>query len=288
MPSKMVTDREKVDEALVAAIATHREKVLEGLQERLGPWLPEGTDASGFAPYYDAIAGLITAHKKRLAETDRRTLAERLDDRLPRRRRDEVAEELRRNLLLLRRTSSALFGPDGGVELLQLDGRLRVDPKVVHRAAVDVLEGLQSPDFELPEMEVPGVAVQAPEWVARLEPLTTELGDLLRDIAEDRQESVGMTVEKDETMDEHDREVRLATRFLLAVFRLADQSALADLVRRAIRRRARPSEVEALEEAAQPEAGTEAPANDDEPGPPAEEAPAEGAPAAPASPAARG
>jgi hypothetical protein len=287
MPSKMVTDREKVDEALVAALATHRDKVLEGLQERLGPWLPEGTDASGFAPFYDAIAGLISAHKQRLAETDRRTLAERLDDRPARRRRDEVAEELRRNLLLLRRTSSALFGPDDGVELLRLDGRLRLDPKVVHRAAVDVLGSLQSPDLELPDMEVPGVDVQAPEWVARLEPLTTELGDLLRDIAEDRQESGGMTAEKTETMDEHDREVRLATRFLLAAFRLADQSALARVVRRAIRRRARRSDVEALEEASEPEAGTEAPANDDEPGPSAGESPAEGTPATPASPAAR-
>jgi len=289
MPSKMVTDREKVDEALVAALATHREKVLEGLQERLGPWLPEGVDASGFAPYYDAVAGLIAAHKKKLAATDRRTLAERLDDRLPRRRRDEVAEELRRNLLLLRRTSSALFGPDDGVELLQLDGRLRVDPKVVHRAAVDVLESLRSPDLTLPAMEVPGVQVEAPAWVARLEPLTTELGDLLREIAEDRQEAGGVTLEKSETMDEHDREVRLATRFVVAVFRLADESGLARLVRRAIRRRARRSDVEALEEASQPEAESEAPANDDEPsdGPPAEEAPPAGAPASPASPAAR-
>lgn len=285
MPSKMVTDREKVDEALVAALATHREKVLEGLQERLGPWLPEGVDASGFAPYYDAVAGLISAHKKKLAETDRRTLAERLDDRLPRRRRDEVAEELRRNLLLFRRTSSALFGPDESVELLQLDGFLRVDPKVVHRAALDVLGGLQSPELELPAMEVPGVQVEASDWVARLEPLTTELGNLLREVAEDRQESGGLTVEKSETMDEHDREVRLATRFLLAVLRLADEPGLARLVRRAIRRRASRSDVEALEEASQPEADTDAPANDDEPsdGPPAEETPPEGTPASPAA-----
>lgn len=258
MPSKMVTDREKVDEALVAALATHREKVLEGLQERLGPWLPEDVDARGFAPYYEAVARLIATHKGKLVEADRRAQADRLADRLTRRRRDEVTAELRRLLLTLRLATKAVFGPDDGVELLQLEGRLRPDPKIVHRAALDVLENLQRPDLDLPELEVPGVQVQASDWVARLEPLAAELGKLLEDVARDRQEAGGVTVEKNEALTEHDREVGLARHFVFHLFGVADQPALAEVVRRAIRSRARRSDVEALEEAAQPAESEEA------------------------------
>lgn len=249
MPSKMVTDRQKVDEALVAALATHRDKVLEGLHARLAPWLPEGVDGTAFAPHYDALTGLIRSHQQRLVEADRRTLAERLEDRLPRRQRDEVAGELRQALLLFRRVAVSVFGTDPGKELLRFDGILSVDPNVVHRTAIDVLESLRNPALELPAHQVPGMQMDTEEWVARLEPLSDELGEILRGVAQDRQETGGVTVEKLEAMDEHDHDVRLAIRYLDGLLRLAGQSALARLVGRAVRARARRSDVEALEEA---------------------------------------
>lgn len=257
MASKMVTDREKVDEALVAALATHRDTVLEGLHARLGPWLPEGVDGSGFAPYYDALTGWIRSQQERLADMDRRTLAERLEDRLPRRQRDDVAGELRQSLLAFRRAAIAMFGEDAGKELLKFDGLLGLDPKVVHRTAVNVLESLQDPSLEQPAPQISGVQLDPAEWVGRLEPLTRELGELLRNVAQDRQETSTMTVEKGATMEEHDRDVRLATRYVVSLLLLAGQSELAMLVRRAVRRRASRSDVEALEDASEPRSGSE-------------------------------
>lgn len=256
MASKMVTDREKVDEALVAALATHREKVLEGLHERLAPWLPDGVDGSGFAPYYDALTGWIRSEQDTLAEMDRRTLAERLEDRLPRRQRDEVAEDLRQRLMAFRRAAIAMFGPDSGKEFLQFDGFLSRDPKVIHRTAANVLESLRNPNLEQPTPQISGIQIDSAEWLERLEPLTQELEELLRDVAQDRETTNTMLVEKGTTMEEHDHNVRLATRYVVSLLQLAGESKLADLVRRAVRRRASRSDVQALEDASQTPPGS--------------------------------
>lgn len=180
MPHKMITDRQKVDEALVVAIHRHRDGVLTGLESRLEPFLPEGANVSGFAAFYDALPGLVTDAGSRLVEASRRVVAERTDDRARRKRRDDAKVALRTTLVSLRRTAVALSGETAGERLVRIDQTPTLDPQRILEQGEVTLAQLRKSDLETPASVVPGQPpLDVAAWTATLEPQVTELREAL-------------------------------------------------------------------------------------------------------------
>jgi hypothetical protein len=259
MIHKMITDRQKVDEALVAAIHRHRDSVLAGLAERLAPWLPPETDASAFAVFYDALTGLIETERDRLVESSREVLAERIDDRDPRERRDEAKLVLRTTLMELWRAAVALLGQSAGEGLVKMDRAPVLDPQQILEHGEVMLAELGKPDLVVPPTIVPGVQFEVAEWIAKLEPQVTELRAAIDEVVRDRQDTAALGLRKTAARLAHDRVLVDVGRYLVGLFHLADRRDEATLLRRAVRQRSTRSDVEVLEtgEEPSPDAGTE-------------------------------
>lgn len=247
MPHKMITDRQKVDEALVAAIHRHRDSVLAGLVERLEPWLPRGTDVSALAAVYDALPGLIETERDRLVVTSREVLAERMDDRDPRERRDEAKLALRTTLMELWQAAVALLGQGAGEGLVKMDRAPVLDPQRILEHGEVMLAELRAPDLAVPPSIVPGVELDVGEWIAKLEPQVVELRAAIDEVVRDRQDTAALSARKDSALRAHDRALVDVGRYLVGLFHLADRRDEAALVRRAVRQRATRSDVEVLE-----------------------------------------
>lgn len=262
MPHKMITDRQKVDEALVAAIHRHRDSVLAGLVERLEPWLPRGTDVSALAAVYDALPGLIETERDRLVATSREVLAERMDDRDPRERRDEAKLALRTTLVELWRAAVALLGQGAGEGLVKMDRAPVLDPQRILEHGEVMLAELRAPDLAVPPSIVPGVELDVAEWLAKLEPQVAELRAAIDEVVRDRQDTAALALRKTNARLAHDRVLVDVGRYLVGLFHLADRRDEAALVRRAVRQRATRSDVEVLEdgeEESPTDGGAEAP-----------------------------
>lgn len=247
MPHKMITDRQKVDEALIAAIHRHRDSVLAELAERLAPFLPEGADLSGIAVVYDALPALIETEQTGLVEASRLVLAERTADRELRERRDDAKLVLRSTLIELWRAAVALLGEKRGEMLVKIDETPSVDPRRILEQGELTLAQLRKPGLEAPESILPGVPpLDIAAWAGRLEPEVAELRDALAGVVSDRQDIAALVALKNEARLDHDQVVIWVGRFLFGLFGLAERTEEAELVRRALRRRASRSDVEAL------------------------------------------
>lgn len=247
MPHKMITDRQKVDEALVAAIHRHRDSVLAGLVERLRPWLPPEVDVSVFAAFYDALPGLIETERDRLVASSREVVAERMDDRDPRERRDAAKLALRTTLMELWRAAVALLGQGAGEGLVKMDRAPVLDPQRILEQGELMLAELRKPDLEPPQSIVPGVELDLAPWIAKLEAQVTELRDAIDEVVRDRQDTAALSARKDSALRAHDRALVDVGRYLVGLFHLGDRRDEAVLVRRAVRQRATRSDVEVLE-----------------------------------------
>ena len=251
MPHKMITDRQKVDEALVAAIHRHRDSVLTGLVERLRPWLPPETDVTAFAALYDTLPGLIETERDRLVASSREVLAERIEDRDPRERRDEAKLVLRTTLMELWRAAVALLGESAGQGLVKMDRAPVLDPQRILEQGEVMLAELGRPDLEVPPAIVPGIELDLAPWIAKLETQVDELRDAIDEVVRDRQDTAALSARKAAARLAHDRVLVDVGRYLVGLFHLADRRDEASLVRRAVRQRATRSDVGELEDTAE-------------------------------------
>ena len=225
MPSKVVTDAQKVAEGVLSAMETHGAVVTAGVRAKtatLGP----AVDAAPLLAYLGAavrhrLAALLTADNAHQAELS--------DDDAPRAARDEAASQLGQSLVTLKRTTASLFG-EAAVSALSFPSELPKDPALLSRAATQVIEALEAQG--LPKPLVPGVEpVAASTWVSLLSARVSALESARAAVTAEADEARATRIPRDAALADLTAALGDATELLRAVARLGDATALVEGVR---------------------------------------------------------
>jgi hypothetical protein len=187
MLSKIVTDYLKSARDLAAALRAHRQGVAEQMQTLLSPVLAKGESLPDAGLLLELLARRVDHAADDLETADKAHNEELSDDAEPRRRRDEAAEQLRAELLKVKRTLQTLFGNDAPATF-KLPPELSHDPAVIWRAGADVAEALEKKT--LPKPQDDGIKeVSAAPWIARLKKPLKRLDAASKDVAREVREA---------------------------------------------------------------------------------------------------
>lgn len=279
MPSKMVNDRRKLNRALRSAIVVHEGEALKGLRERLAPFLDNEEDLDGFFGVYRALTRFLASREAELVAADEAVFVDRLDNRPPIRDRNEASRRLRSKLIEIRKLTVSSMGEPQGDEFLAIQGALTEDPLRLHQQALVSLARLRDAELPTPPVQHEGLQYPRQSLVAVLEPFVKALGDALEAVEEDRKHVLEMQQAKNEAMQQHDDDAQAVAAYLNTLFRLGGNQVLADRLKPVSRQRPRPEDVEALaggadetaddgseREDGDRSAGTDPPANSNDPG----------------------
>lgn len=240
MPSKEVIRRQRLAEALRTSLVMHKGALMEGLQRRLEPVLGEGEILQSYELIHQFFLDLLIARESAVVAADEAHLAEVMDDRDPRRRRNLAAAEVRRVLVGIRRAAAGFFGTEEAAEVLNLEGLTSRDPVTLHRQATRVMERLRDPALVLPPSQLSGEAPDREGWAARLEPALAALKETNDAVGEEDREAELTLAAKRAALADHDQDVSALLRIVQGFLQLGDRRDLAEEVRPArLRRRAR-------------------------------------------------
>jgi hypothetical protein len=271
MPSKMVTDRQKLTGSLRQAALTHAEEVSTRLTDILTPLLEEGETLPDLAVLQQLPARWLARREQTLVAADEAHLAELVDDRDPRRRRDELADEVRGKLVLIRGTVAALFGFDVATDVLGIGGATAADPVALHRQAARALERLSAPEPDLPPLQVEGIQLDPAALAASLQPAVNELAAVLDQVARERREAETTLAAKSEALATYDDAASRVVQFLSGLYELAERPEFAERLRLTQRHGGTSEPVPAQEEGSEATGPQEpAPPSDTSPGVPDE------------------
>lgn len=265
MPSKMVTDRQKSAAAIEAAIATHAEEAAAALTATLAPVLGDAETPVDVVPLQAQFGRLLERRRDVLVRMDEAHLAELGDDVGPRRRRDDAAQRLSQQVVAIRQTLSALFGPDATQTLVAIDGRTATDPVTLARQGRRMLERFTDPAFALPEAQFAGVDLDVTRWVDELAAPVEELEAALDEVARERREAETTLTAKLLALDDYDRSYRAVARILEGLYELTGLDEYASRVRPTARGGGAAATPEGPPAAPVPEEGTEAAALEEAP-----------------------
>jgi len=231
MPSKPVVRKQRLSDALRTSLTEHKEALLEGLRDRFGDLLEGGEVEASYERMHQFFLDLLAAREQAMVAADEAHLAEKMDDRDPRRRRNRAAEEVRDVLIGIRRAASGHFDTEQAAELLNLEGLTSRDPVTVHRQGQRVMERLRDAELTLPESLISGEAPDREGWAARLEPPLAALEEALEDVGEEqRQESLTRAAKKT-AVDTFDQDASALSRILEGYLLLGDRKDLSEDVR---------------------------------------------------------
>lgn len=225
MPSKVVTDAQKVAEGVLSAMETHGAVVTAGVRAKTAK-LGTAVDVSPLLAYLGEavrhrLAALLTADNAHQAELS--------DDDAPRAARDEAASQLNRALVDLKRTTASLFG-DATVTALSFPADIPADPALLSRAGTQVIEALEAQG--LPKPLVPGVEpVAASSWVSLLSARVSALESARAAVTAEADEARGTRIPRDAALGDLTAALGDATELLRALARLGDATALVEGVR---------------------------------------------------------
>lgn len=233
MPSKLVTDRQKSANAVIAAGETHAERVAAELDALLSPYLQRGEKMPDLALFTRLVTRALADARDRMVAADEAHLDELADDGPPREARDEVATALYSELTELREWLTGLYGAAALKRLGFSDATPR-DPVQMERFAGEVARALGSKDLPKPRRK--GVRWDPGETVARIEELREALRGHLKDVAREAREAEATLVAKTAAISAYDERFSRAATALGGVFRLAGHVELANRVRPSSRR----------------------------------------------------
>lgn len=223
MPSKGVTDRQRVAKAIVAAARTHAQEVGERLREILAPALQEGQTLPDLADFQQVLARYLEMRTSAIIAADEAHLVEQDDDVDPRRRRDEAAAVLSRTLVEIREGLVGAFGRDTLRELVGLQGETASEPVVLLRQANRVLERLREPAFELRTPQREGIQVDFDLLADQLQPALDDLTRAVEDVDRELRETERTLRLKDTSLDAFDAAVAGIGRILAGFDLLAER-----------------------------------------------------------------
>jgi len=233
MPSKQVTDRKKSALAVASAGRTHTGDVSASLRGLLSPYLKKGEDLPDIALLVELTARALDSAEATMSAADEANLRELSDDDAPRRARDEAAAALSDELVALREWLTGLYGP-GALKSLGFSSATPEDPVVLERFAGEVISGIQAKP--LPKPRYKGVKWDPTETIAKIETLRTDLQSHLADVAREVREAEATLRAKVDAIVAYDERFSGVATFLVGLFRLAGETALAERVRPSSRR----------------------------------------------------
>lgn len=234
MPSKQVTDRQKNARTVLAALSTHESALARDLGGQLAPHLARGESLPDLALLLSLIGRSLSQATDALVAADTAHEAELRDDAEPRAARDEVADQLRTELVDLRATVLGLYG-NPGLVALALQGETPRDPVVLSRFATDVLRACTAP-ATLPSPKVRGAKLDLKELAGLLGPLCKSLDAHLSAVAREEREAQVTLSQKNAALEHFDRTFSAAASLLSALLLTAGQADLAARVRPSPRR----------------------------------------------------
>lgn len=276
MPSKPVIRHQRFAAALRSSFETHEDALLEGLQERLGPLLGEGAVIDAYKTVHQFFLDALAAREDSMVAADEAHLAEEMDDRHPRRLRDQAALRVVTVLVGIRRAATGHFGVDGAEEFLNLVGRTGQDPVTLFRQGTRVMERLRSTELAPPTSALSDGMPDREGWAARLEPALTALEEALDTVGHEERELALTRATKAAAVEAFQQDSRALARTLEWIMVLAGRRDLSEEVRPGrLNRRARaaaegenPPDAEPSDEETPDEEAPEGTGNPNPPGPP--------------------
>jgi len=231
MPSKGVTDRQRVALEIVTATRTHARAVGERLQEILAPAFPEGLVPFDLVEFQQGLARYLEMRTEAIIEADEGHLGELRDDSGPRRRRDEARDVCYSALVGIRDAVSAAFGRENTEELLGYKGATQFDPLLLERVARRALRLLRNPPPELPPSRLGGIQIDLTVLADELQPALDELSAAIVAVKTEDKEADATLRDRDLELDAFDAAVGGVGRITAGFDELAGFPQFADRVR---------------------------------------------------------
>ena len=217
MPSKGVTDRQRVAKALVATARTHAQRVGERLQTQFAEVIGDGASLLDVTELQLRLAGGVENRRASLVAVDEARRGE-LADPPARRRRDEAVAAVREQIVNLRRVVRGLLGPEREPELLGLRGRTADSPLRLSQQAETLLETLREHRGEVPAPRVSGVRLDFGSAAEILQTQLHELSAALRDVEMERRQADASKERRHDAIEAFDRVVRRVAGLLKALY----------------------------------------------------------------------
>lgn len=222
-PSKMVLDRKKSADAVIAAARTHEARVASALKTLLGA----GTD-DATSTFLLASAKALEERSKALLSADENHNLELSDDTGARALRDEHAAALRDKLIKDREMLAGIAGDDY-VAQLGFKGPTPDQPDAV--LALGRVVEKRMTDLAAPKSRLPDYQFDAAKWAKSYEPLVAQLDKSLERVRADVRESEATQVDKNRALQEFDRVFSAAASFVSALLSMGGEEELARRVR---------------------------------------------------------
>lgn len=235
MSSKQVTDRSKSALAVATAGRTHAANVTTALHALFAPRLAPGESMPDVPLLLELAARTLDDANKEMVAADEAHLRELADDAPSRDARDEASDRISSELVGLREWIVGLYGQKA-LERFGFSGPTPSDPVASSRYASIVVKALQDQSSPWPKPRQLGLNWDPTENIARLVSLRTELDGHLQDVAREVREGQATQQAKNEAIASYDERFGRVAAFLVGIFRLAGESALAERVRPSTRR----------------------------------------------------
>ena len=242
MHSRKSLREKKVARQIVASVASHRQRIADGLSKYFSPFVPEGESLPDFRQLLDLHAAALESLRLDFQVKDRARLAEEAGDAELRRIRERATGALHTKMREINRTFDGSYGPSRCQELLGFGDELRREPEQIYEQAESAIDVLSAPGFELPPPVLEGVTLTVDDLLTQLAGPFTELATAIAALdAEKNKLDATVTVRQDA-----EQALTQGTSWhgaaLENLYKLAGQEGLAERLRP--RRRAKKAEAE--------------------------------------------
>src|SRR5262245_15373702 len=119
MPSKMITDRQKSAESVIAVADAQKGTLVKGVEALMKPYLKKGEAFPDLEMFVELCARVLEASKDRMVEADAAHDAELGDDAAIRAARDAAAAQLYSRLVELREITTGVYGSEVTAQLFR-------------------------------------------------------------------------------------------------------------------------------------------------------------------------
>ncbi len=232
MASKVVVDKQKSAESVIAAGETHASATQEALLVILKPHLKKGEVMPDFAAVMRLSCAALEAAKNVMIEKDAEHEAELSDDPEVRARRDAAAAATSEELVSLREVLTGLYG--GAIAGKVLPGSTPQDATMLARFAGEAAANLKKAKF--PAARVKGAKVDVAELTESLESKSATLTTELKAVQREVREAEATLTAKNEAILAYDEVFMAVANGLQGILKLAGKNDLAARVRPSLRR----------------------------------------------------
>lgn len=232
MPSKLITDRQKSAESVIAVAEAHTVATAKGIELRLKPFLKKGEAVPDIETLMHLCARALEAAKDRMVEADAAHEAELGDDAAVRDARDAASNGLYTRLVELREVLIGVYGSDIAGKVF--NGSTPEDAVVLERYAGEVADRLGK--IKLPAPRVKGAKLDPGEIADGLGEQRGELKKQLKAVQREIREAQATLAAKNAELVAYDEGFASIATIFTGLLRLGGQRDLAAKVKPSMRR----------------------------------------------------